>query len=48
MKKLTTLLTFIACILAFTVNAQVAINNDGSNANTNAVFTCKERHNYVC
>lgn len=41
MKKLTTLLTFIAFILAFTVNAQVAINDDGSDAHASAKLEIK-------
>ena len=41
MKKLTLLLTMSALICAVTLQAQVAINQDGSDANTNAILHVK-------
>ena len=41
MKKLTLLLTINALLCAVTLQAQVAINQDGTNANTNAVLHVK-------
>jgi hypothetical protein len=42
MKKFTTLLSLLVMLLAFSLNAQVAINNDGSNADANSVLHVKD------
>ncbi|MCB2208658.1 MAG: hypothetical protein KQH67_10235 [Bacteroidetes bacterium] len=41
MKKFTTLLTLLAILLACSLNAQVAINNDGTDATTGALLHVK-------
>jgi hypothetical protein len=41
MKKFTTLLTLLAILLAFSLNAQVAINNDGTDATSGALLHVK-------